>query len=207
MSREATSEQLSIRKEAGYDEVFPLGHEPEEGFSQSSEREKSTQPSDEEMESYREKDKVVSEGEKEDDEEEGRESDKDESDSDEEVIESTSRGPGDDRLFILPEEWTVNDFLLTMSEKNFKTLRACFQILDNIPIRLLGKFEKCYTGKTTDVDMYDATFAAGLRLPLTALHRQLANFLGLSVNQITPNAWRIFIGAEILWGCLSGGSR
>ena len=69
------------------------------------------------MESYREKDKVVSEGEKEDDEEEGRESDEDESDGDEEVIESTSGSPGDDRPFILFEEWIVNDFLSTMLDK------------------------------------------------------------------------------------------
>ena len=55
--------------------------------------------------------------------------------------------------------------------------------------------------------MYDAMFAARLRLPLTALHCQLANFLGLSVSQIAPNAWRIFIGAEILWDRLSGGNR
>ena len=46
--------------------------------------------------------------------------------------------------------------------------------------------------------MYNDMFAAGLRLPLTALHRQLVDFLGLSVSQITPNAWRIFISAEIL---------
>ena len=39
-----------------------------------------------------------------------------------------------------------------------------------------------------DIDMYDAMFATRLRLPLTALHRQLADFLGLSVSQITPNA-------------------
>ena len=38
--------------------------------------------------------------------------------------------------------------------------------------------------------MYDAMFAAGL-----------------SVTQIAPNAWRTFIGAEILWGRLSGGNR
>ena len=54
--------------------------------------------------------------------------------------------------------------------------------------------------------MYDAMFVASLRLPLTALHCQLADFLGLSVSQIAPNAWRIFIGAEILWGQLSGGN-
>ena len=55
--------------------------------------------------------------------------------------------------------------------------------------------------------MYDAMFAADLRLPLTALHHQLVDFLGLSVSQIDPNAWRTFIGAEILWGSLNGGNR
>ena len=136
-----------------------------------------------------------------------RESDGDESDGNEEIIESTLRGPGNDCPFILPKEWTVNDFLPTMSKKIFTNLRAHFQIPDNIPIHLLGKFEKCYTRKTADVGMYDAMFATGLRLPLTALHHQLANFLGLSISQIAPNTWRIFIGAEILWGRLSGGNR
>ena len=55
--------------------------------------------------------------------------------------------------------------------------------------------------------MYDVMFAAGLRLPLTALHCQLADFLGRSITQIAPNAWRTFIGAKILWGRLSGGNR
>ena len=59
MSREVTSEQSSVRDGAGYDEVFPSGHEPEEGFSWLSEREMSTQPSDEELESYREEDEGI----------------------------------------------------------------------------------------------------------------------------------------------------
>ena len=33
MSREVMSEQLSVRDGAGYDEVFPSGHELKEGFS------------------------------------------------------------------------------------------------------------------------------------------------------------------------------
>ena len=82
-----------------------------------------------------------------------------------------------------------------------------YQILNHIPICLIGKFEKCYSKKTTDVGMYDAIFTAGLRLPLTALHYQLANILRLSINQVTPNTWRIFIGTKILWGCLSGRNR
>ena len=47
MFREATSEQLSVHDRAGYDEVFPSGHEPKEGFSWLSERETSAQSSDE----------------------------------------------------------------------------------------------------------------------------------------------------------------
>ena len=55
-----------------------------------------------------------------------------------------------------------------------------------------------------DISMYDAMFTTGLRLPLMTLDCQLAIFLGLSVSQIAPNAWTIFIGAEILWGRLNG---
>ena len=68
----------------------------------------------------------------------------------------------------------------------FKTLHDRYQIPDNIPIRLPRKLEKWYSEKITDVGMYDAMFAVGLRLPLMALHRQLATFLGLSVSQIAP---------------------
>ena len=55
--------------------------------------------------------------------------------------------------------------------------------------------------------MYNAMFAASLRLPLTKLHRQLANYLGLSVSQIAPNAWRIFLRVEVIWGQLSSGNH
>ena len=190
MSREAMSEQLSIREGVGYDEVFPLSHEPDEGLSWSLKRETSAQSFDEEVESRGVGDEIVGEGEDEDDEGEGeRKSDGDENVGDEEVLESTLGSPGDDHSFILPKKWTVNDFLLTMSDKVFKTLRGRYQILNN---------ERCYSGITTDVGTYDAMFAVGLRLPLMAFHRQLANFLRFSVNQIAPNTWRIFIGAEIL---------
>ena len=61
---------------------------------------------------------VVSEGEDEDDEGEGeRESDGDENVGDEEVLESTSGSPGDDRPFILPKKWTINDVLPMMLDQ------------------------------------------------------------------------------------------
>ena len=140
----------------------------------------------------------------------GEEDDGDKGDDDERTLEvgsSGSPGNGHARPFILPKMWTINDFLPTMMVNIFKNLRDCYQIPNHILIHLPGKFEKCYLGKTVDISMYDAMFTAGLRLPLTALHCQLANFLGLSVSHIAPNAWSIFIGAGILWGCLSGGNH
>ena len=85
-----------------------------------------------------------------------------------------------------------------MSDKIFKELRVRYQIPEHIPIRLPKENEKCYTGRTANIGMYDAIFAAELRLPLTALHRQLVDYISLSISQIAPNAWRTFIGAEIL---------
>jgi len=52
-----------------------------------------------------------------------------------------SSGDGHTHPFILPTIWTVNDFKSTMMTNIFKTLRDHYQIPDNIPIRLPGKFE------------------------------------------------------------------
>ena len=80
-------------------------------------------------------------------------------------------GPRDNRLFILPEEWAVNMFLPLMNDKVFKELCTRYQIPEHIPIRLPRENERCYSGRTVEVGMYDAMFTAGFRLPLTALHR------------------------------------
>ena len=147
------------------------------------------------------------EGDKDDEGEEKNEGELEvEDDKDEEqndggaFVKGSSGSLGDDYTcpFILPTIWTVNDFKLTIMNKIFNNLRDRYQIHDNIPIRLPRKYEKCYSGKNTYVGMYDAMFVTGLRLPLMTLHCQLAIFLGFSVSQITPNAWRIFIGAKIL---------
>ena len=200
MSSDTSCGESSVREGAGYDETYGSGDESD--FSIPSERETPAQSPD--------VDESLAEGDEErGDGDVGDEMDVDgeESDGDEGSSEGTSEGPGDNRPFILPKDWAVNKFLPRMSNKIFGELRIRYQIPDHIPIRLPEENETCYSGRTADVGMYDAMFAAGLRLPLTALHRQLADFLGLSVTQIAPNAWRTFIGAEILWGSLSGGNR
>ena len=210
MSRGAISEQSSVCEGAGYDEVYQSSQEPEEGHSWLLGKEMLAHSPDGDGKSYiGEEDegkggegKVGSDG--------VMEGDRDENDEDNRTPEVGSLGnlgSGHTCSFILPQIWTINDFLPKMTTNIFKDLRDCYQIPDHIPICLSRKFEKCYSGKTMNVGIYDATLTAGLRLPLTSLHHQLANFLGLFVSQIATNAWRIFIGAEILWGHLSGGNH
>ena len=101
------------------------------------------------------------------------EDDEDEGEADERTLEgesSRSLENGHTHPFILPKMWTINDFKPKMAANIFKNLRDHYQIPNHIPICLPGKFEKCYSGKTANVGMYNAMFAAGLRLPLIALH-------------------------------------
>ena len=99
----------------------------------------------------------------------------------------------------------MNEFLSKITNEVFSRLHPRFQILDNIPLRMARKREKCYSRWTVDVGFYKAIFLARLRLPPTELHRQLADHLGVSVSQIYHNAWRIFLRAEVLWGQISWG--
>ena len=173
-NREATSEQSSwVHEGAGYDKVYPLGHRPKKGLSWSLEREPSAHSPDDEKESY-DGEKEWEGGEDEESKDCEGEDDEDEGESDKRAYvggSSGSPGDGHTRHFILPMIWTVNDFKPMMTTKIFNNLRDHYQILDNIPIHLPGKFEKWYSRKTVDVGMYNAMFAAGLRLPLMALHR------------------------------------
>ena len=213
MSSDALSEESSVREGAGYDEAFSSGDESED-FSPSLGRETSAKSLDGEDEGYAEGSEEVGVGEvgKEGswgdggDDNDGEDGDGDEENDGEESCEGATVGPGDNRPFILPAEWAVNKFLTLMSDKILKELRVRYQIPEHIPIHLSKENEKCYTRRTADVGMYDAMFAVELRLPLTTLHHQLVDYLGLSVSQIAPNAWRTFIGAKILWGSLSGGN-
>ena len=104
-------------------------------------------------------------------------------------------------------EWTVNDFWSTIKEKHFSTLRANFQIPDNIPICLPNESEKCYYEGVERVGVYKQMLKAGLRFPLSSLHRELLKYLALSVNQVSPNAWRVFIAMEVLYGAMSNDAR
>ena len=71
------------------------------------------------------------------------------------------------REFIMLPEWMMNDFNSTIKEKHFSTLRANYQILDNIPIRLPYKLKKCYYEGVEGVGVYEQMLKVGLRFPLS----------------------------------------
>ena len=97
-------------------------------------------------------------------------------------------GPDGLREFIMLPLSTVNDFRSTIKEFHFKTLRFKYQIPDNIPLCLPYKLEKCYYRGVDGVGVYEQMLKAGLRFPLSSLHRHLLQYLGLAVTQISPNA-------------------
>ena len=111
------------------------------------------------------------------------------------------------REFVMLPKWTVNAFTSTIKEAHFETLRANYQIPDYIHIRLPYKSKKCYYEGVDGVGVYKQVFKAGLRFPLNSLHRELLKYLGLSISQISPNAWRVFIAMEVLYGAMSNGAR
>ena len=111
------------------------------------------------------------------------------------------------REFIMLLLWIVNFFTSTIKKSHFKTLKAKYQILDNISICLPYQSEKCYYEGVEGVGVYEQMLKAGLKFPLSSPHRELLNHLGLLVNQVSPNAWRVFLVVEVLYEAMTDGAR
>ena len=183
----ASSNQLVARDGVDYKEVYPFGHVDQESPSEErSPSSSSSSSTNEDMEMV-DPEEVFDDG-------------------DEQILRSVV-GVNGFREFIMLPEWAVNNFVSTIKENHFKTLRENFQIPDNIPIRLPYKSEKCYYDGVKGVGIYEQMLKAGLRFPLSSLHRELLKCLGLSVNQVSPNAWRVFIAMEVLYGAMTNGAR
>ena len=130
-----SSNQSVVRNEADYEEVYPLGHKDQD--SPNEERSLSAfslSSTNEDMEMV--------------DPEEGFD------DGEEQLIKSVV-GADELREFVMLLKWTVNDFNSTIKEKHFITLKANYQIPDNIPIRLPYKSKKCYYEGVEGVGVYE----------------------------------------------------
>ena len=92
--REATSDQSSVREGAGYDEVYPSGHEPEEDLTWSLKRDPSAHSPTEEEKECEEEEEEEGEEEEEDNEEERGDEEKD----DEEDVEDDADGSNEEMV-------------------------------------------------------------------------------------------------------------
>ena len=167
----ASSNQSCVRKGVGYDEVFSSGQDGPGTLSE--ERNPfATSPSSKD---------------------EGLDTDRSEGDSadgldDTEPPIQSVIGPDRFREFIMLPIWMVNDFISTIKQTHFKTLREKYQIPVNISLPLLYQSKKCYSERVEGVRVYEQMLKAGLRFPLSALYCRLLQYLGLAVTQISPNA-------------------
>ena len=164
----ASSNRSVVRDGANYEEVYPSGHKDQESPSEERSPSASSPSSTNEDTEMAEPEKGSDDGE-------------------EQPIKSVV-GTDGLRKFVMLPEWTVNDFNSTIKEKHFSTLRVNYQIPDNIPICLPYKSEKCYYERVEGVGVYEQMLKAGLRFPLSSLYCELLRYLGLSVNQVSPNA-------------------
>ena len=183
----ASSNQLVVLDEVDYEEMYPSSHVDQESPGEDRSPSASSYSSTNEDMEMAETVEISNDG--------------------EEPILRSVIGANGLREFIMLLEWTVNNFVSTIKETHFKTFRANYQIPENIPIHLPYKSEKCYYDGVEGVGIYEQILKAGLRFPLNTLHCELLKCLGLSVNQVSLNAWRIFIAMEILYGPMSDAAR
>ena len=182
-----SSNQSVVRDGADYEEVYPSGHKDQE--SPGKERSPSafsSSSTNEDME-MAELEDISDDGE-------------------DQPLRSVIDADGL-REFIMLPEWTVHKFTSVIKKKHFSTFRAIFQIPDYITICLPYVSKKCYYEGVDGVRVYEQMLKAGLRFPLSTLHRELLKYLGLFVTQISPNAWKVFIAREILYGAMADGAR
>ena len=102
--------------------------------------------------------------------------------------------------------WTINDFNSSIKQQHFNTLREKYQIPVGKPMRQPFKCEKCYYKGAEDVRVYEQMLKAGLRFPLSAFHCRFLQYLRLAITQISPNTWRVFLGAEVLYRVMFDGA-
>ena len=55
--------------------------------------------------------------------------------------------------------------------------------------------------------MYEAYLLGGLTLPLNAFSMEILHRLGICINQLNPNAWKLIISMQVLWREVFDGNR
>ena len=92
------------------------------------------------------------------------------------------------------------------SEQRLNSLRAWYQIPDDLNLRLAIHGEWC-CNPHFGIGVYEAYLLGGLRLALNAFARELLTRLGLVVCQFNLHAWRLVVFMQVLWREVFEGDR
>lgn len=98
------------------------------------------------------------------------------------------------------------DIPLEIDEKRLYILRDKYQIPNEVNPHLAALGEWCCT-LNSGVVIYEAYLLGGLRLPLNAFARELFHRLGIGLNQLNLNAWRIIVSMQVLQREIFDGNR
>ena len=74
-----------------------------------------------------------------------------------------------------------------------------YQIPKDIHTRLLALGKWCCTPNSPRVSIYKSYLLGGLRLLLNIFARELLHCLGIGLNQLNSNGWRIIVAMQVLW--------
>ena len=85
-----------------------------------------------------------------------------------------------------------------VDEKKLTSLKSWYQIPNDLNPRMVVRGEWCRHPRF-GVGIYEAYLLGGLRLPLNAFAREIFSRLGLGINQLNPNAWRLIVSMQFLW--------
>jgi len=85
-----------------------------------------------------------------------------------------------------------------IDKKKLTSLKSWYQIPDNHNPRLVIRGEWC-SHPRFGVGIYEAYLLEGLRLSLNTFAREILSRLGLGINQLNSNAWRLIVSMQILW--------
>ena len=83
-----------------------------------------------------------------------------------------------------------------MDEKKLSSLRGWYQIVNDLNPCLAVPGEWCCT-LNLGVGIYEAYLLGGFRLLLNAFAKEILHRLGIGINQLNSNAWRLIISMQV----------
>ena len=61
------------------------------------------------------------------------------------------------------------------------------------------KDERAFDDREGEIYIYEQMFKLDVRLPVYPIIRAVLSFINLAPAQLSPNAWRVLVGAIVLW--------